>query len=330
MKIILIKTAQQETTFHEDEVSLRNILDKINNIVAHHSGHSPEGIYTYFPEIDEIFKRRKSESHLLANLMKQYWIEWIQDNRPYLYRFIYPTHLKSDFDIKLCIRTMIIETYSHGLDTLVDKMLKYDDTDKIFSDDTKSLGDAFFYYVTIHPENYRKHKPKALANLPDDMIRDTAIDGFFKRLNVPNRKSAIESYQKLPPDIKTKGVINLMIKFLSNLIFSVPYFYETDCPEELMGNEKILSARKTGWINLLNQKSPLLYAILPEDLKQDKDFIKYREPAKKTLIEKLTHPKKETDPSIQKNIDILTDEFKDEDFIVSLFWEQKQEKEDMS
>src|ERR1035437_6303052 len=161
----IIKIAQNNPTPQEDEVSVRNILDKINSLVAHHSGKSPEGIYAYFPEIDEILKRHYSNSNLV-DLMKQYWIEWIKDNRAYLYKFVYPTPLKNDPDIKLCVRTLIIEIYSQGLETLVAEMIKYDETDQLFSDDTKSLGDAFYDYVEIHPEYYKKHRPKALSNIP--------------------------------------------------------------------------------------------------------------------------------------------------------------------
>jgi hypothetical protein len=318
MKIILIKTAQQEITLQEDEVSVRNIFDEINTSVAHYSNQSLEVLNVYFPEIDEILKRHPN----FNLLVKQYWQNLIEDNRAYLYRFVYPVNLKNNTDIKNIVQKQIIEIYQDGSETLVDKMLKYDETDKIFAEDNKRLADAFFDYVTIHPENCKKHKPKALMELPDNIIRDTAIDGFFKKLTISNRTSAIDSYKKLPPELKT-DLTNPMVKFLVDLIFREPYLYESDCPEDFINNEKILSARKTGWINLLNQKSPLLYAGLPENLKQDKDFLKYREPAKKNLIEKLTHPKKETDPSIQKYIDMLTDEFRDEDFMVSLYWEQK-------
>jgi hypothetical protein len=149
-----------------------------------------------------------------------------------------------------------------------------------------------------------------LAELPDDLVGLTAMDGFVKKLTISNRISAIESYEKLPPELKTENAMVKIEKFLVDLIFSEPYLYETNCPADFKNNEKILSARESGWINFLNKNSPLIYVDLPSDLKQKEDFIKYKELAKKNLMEKLMHPIEQVDPSVPIYIKELIKEFK--------------------
>jgi len=303
----IIRIAQEIThTETSDAQFIGSIFAKLSTDVAHYKYPDLNGKIIDYSLIDEILKRHPS----LINLIKQNWLKLIQDNRSYLYKFVYPISLKNDADIKKITQKLILEMYSNGMTLLVAEMLKYDETDQIFSESNKSLGDAFYDYVAKYPECYKKDKPKALAELPEDLVRETAMDGFAKKLTISNRFSAIESYEKLPPELKTENAITKMEKFLVDLIFTEPYLYETNCPTDFKSNEKILSARETGWINLLNQKSPLIYTRLPKDLKQKEDFLKYKEPAKKILIEKLTHPIKETDSSVSIYVNELIKEFK--------------------
>jgi hypothetical protein len=318
----IIKIAEKNTNQYDDEMSLRNIFEEIKRQVAHYNDVPlNDAFHISILKLGEICKRRPD---LILFPIKKLWLDLIRDNRSYLYKFIYPEILKNEQDVKNLVRNGILEEYNNHLQTVIAPMVKYDETDKIFTENDLNLIASFSEYITKYPENYKKHRPKALtANYLDNTFFWEARTNFMKQFTLSNYPYALMSYKTIPPEFKTEGVIKHIENFLINLFLREPYIYENYCPIDFKNNGEVLKSRKTGWINLLDQKSPLLYGSLPKDLKQDEDFFRYREPAKKVLMEKLLHPKKETDPSIREYIDLLLEEFKDEDFMVSAFWRNK-------
>jgi hypothetical protein len=321
MKIIKIAQISQQ----DDEMSLRNVFEEIKGQVSHYNDVSLNNdFYVSILKLREICKRRPD---LILFPIKKLWLDLIRDNKSYLYKFIIPESLKNEQDIKNLVRNEILEEYENYLQTAIELMIRYDETEKIFIENDLHLTGAFSEYIIKYPENYKKHRPKALtAHYLDNTFFWEALSNFTKKFNLsnyPDALLALLTYKTIPPEFKTEHVIKHIEKFLISLFLREPYLYEKECPLDFKKNGEILKSRKTGWINLLDQKSPLLYGSLPKDLKQDEDFFRYREPAKKALMGKLLHPKEEKDPSIQVYVDLLLEEFKDEDFMVSAFWKNK-------
>jgi hypothetical protein len=196
-----------------------------------------------------------------------------------------------------------------------------------------------------------------------DIAREEVVKmvSFFT-INVPDISSfgsVISTFENLPEELKTPKAEKILIERICSALESDPTYYSKKLIDEDKFKKfrflpQIIEATKVGWIKLLENlmSKPtdigdngstiitifpgfLEYTCIPPEFKTDPRIMAIRERVKKQMVTFLNNNFKNVfnttfgdsailTPQQKQELEILINEFRDEDFMVSLYWKEKE------
>jgi hypothetical protein len=208
--------------------------------------------------------------------------------------------------------------------------------------------------------SYSAYCPSVIKNTENLLkFKDIAREEVVKMVNsFTVDSSVLSTFENLPGELKTPKAESLLIKKICSALESDPTYYSTKLIDEDKFKKfrvlpQIIEAAKVGWIKLLENlmSKPtdiggngfptitifpgfLEYTRVPPEFKTDPRIINIRGKVKKQMIAFLNNNFKNVFnttgfPAIlthqqRQELEILLEEFKDEDFMVSLYWKEKE------
>ena len=297
----------------------------------------------YSHKIQQILNKSKTA----INTVRSNWIYSLALH-PSAYSIIYPKYLKRDEEIISETKKRTIQFYYAGNEDVVKQICNNKEIMSLFTKDpqmTTNLYDAFISYIQQNPEWYNVHCPAIIRN-PTNLLRfkgmaNTNVIDYIRsfRDDAPlSFKNPIVFFESLPEELKTTVAEKALIKKIASMVELDPIYYSYQLQDKFKKSPEIIEAVVVGWVNkFTNDPHPLTgflrYTDIPQEIKNDPRIIKIKNDiVKKDFIKFLQtnfnkvfpEPHPPFSSAEQNKANKLMDELSDDDFVISLYWQEKE------